>query len=114
VDFTAGGARRAFRRGEPMAYTYEILNASADAGQNPDLEVQTRLFRDGVQVMTDKTPVRPPADLKDPHHLRAAGRLSIGSGAPPGEYVLQIIVTDKLAKSKVTMATQSVDFEIQE
>ncbi len=32
----------------------------------------------------------------------------------PGEYVLQVIVTDKLAQGKFTVATQSVDFEIVE
>ena len=31
----------------------------------------------------------------------------------PGEYVLQVIVTDKLAKSKFKTVTQSMDFEIE-
>jgi VWFA-related protein len=113
VDVTGGGARRLFRRGEPLIYTYEILNASAGAGQHPELDVQTRLFRDGVQVVTDKTAMAP-GDVKDPQHLRASGRLTVGRDMVPGEYVLQVIVTDKLAKSKFTVATQSVDFEIVE
>ncbi|MCX6626209.1 MAG: hypothetical protein NTW28_01080 [Candidatus Solibacter sp.] len=31
----------------------------------------------------------------------------------PGDYVLQVIVTDKLAKETYRVATQSMDFEIQ-
>ena len=31
----------------------------------------------------------------------------------PGEYVLQVIVIDKLAKSKFSTVTQSMDFEIE-
>jgi hypothetical protein len=77
------------------------------------LDVQTRLFHDGVQVVTDKTAMAP-GDVKDPQHLRASGRLTVGRDMVPGEYVLQVIVTDKLAKSKFTVATQSVDFEIVE
>lgn len=32
----------------------------------------------------------------------------------PGEYVLQVIVTDKLAKGKFSAATQPLAFEIEE
>ena len=31
----------------------------------------------------------------------------------PGDYVQQVIVTDKLAKEKYRVATQAMDFEIQ-
>jgi hypothetical protein len=31
----------------------------------------------------------------------------------PGDYVLQVIVTDKMAKEKNQVATQSMDFEVQ-
>ena len=42
----------------------------------------------------------------------AGGRLALGRDVAPGEYVLQVIVTDKLAQSKFNTATQSMDFEI--
>jgi hypothetical protein len=38
----------------------------------------------------------------------------VGRELPAGEYTLQVIVTDKLAKSKSNVATQSMDFEIEE
>jgi hypothetical protein len=49
----------------------------------------------------------------DPQRLPASGRLSLGRDMAPGEYVLQVIVTDKLAKGKGNIATQSTDFEIE-
>jgi VWFA-related protein len=114
ADLTGGAAGRSFRRGEPMTYTYEILNAASAAGQSPELEVQTRVFHDGAQVMTDKIALNAAAGLQDPQHLRAAGRLALGRDMASGEYVLQVIVTDKLARNKLNVATQSVDFEIEE
>ena len=43
--------------------------------------------------------------------MLAIGRLQIGQ-AQPGDYVLQVVVTDKLAKEKYRIAAQSMDFEI--
>jgi hypothetical protein len=39
--------------------------------------------------------------------------MQLGGKIAPGDYVLQVIVTDKLAKEKYRVATQSMDFEIQ-
>jgi hypothetical protein len=58
--------------------------------------------------------LEPSGSLQDPQHLRATGHLSVGRELPAGEYTLQVIVTDKLAKSKSNVATQSMDFEIEE
>ena len=46
-----GGSSAAARL---VVYGYEIINAKPGAGQHPELEVQTRLFRDGEQVMAGK------------------------------------------------------------
>jgi len=97
-DVTGGAARRIFRRGTLLAYDYQVFNAVPGASRQPELEVQTRLFHDGEQV---------------PAAGGASGRLSLGHELPPGEYVLQVIVTDKLAKSKFATVTQSMDFEIE-
>ena len=112
ADITGGAASRLFRQGTGLAYSYEILNAAA-SGQRPELEVETRVFRDGVQVIADKAALNTTADLKDPQHLMAGGQLKVGRDMTPGEYVLQVIVTDKQAKSKFHTATQSVDFEVE-
>ena len=43
----------------------------------------------------------------------AGGRMSLGRDMTPGQYVLQVIVTDKLVRSKFNTVTQSMDFEIE-
>jgi VWFA-related protein len=113
-DVTRGAARRSFRRGADLVYAYEIINAKPGAGQHPDVLVQTRLFRDGEQVVAGKpTALDTAAGASDPQHVMAGGRISLGRDMTPGQYVLQVIVTDKLAKSKFNTVTQSMDFEIQ-
>jgi VWFA-related protein len=113
-DATGGTARRSFRRGTPLVYGYEIINAKTGASQHPELEVQARLFHDGEQVLAgDKRALATAEGESDPQRLTEAGRLSLGRDMTPGEYVLQVIVTDKLAPSKFNTATQSMDFEIE-
>ena len=112
-DITAGAARRSFRRGALLAYGYQIINAKTDAGQHPELEVQTRLFHNGEQVLDGKKALAPAAGASGSQPLMADGRVALGANMPPGEYVLQVTVTDKLAKSKFNTATQSMDFEIE-
>jgi len=112
-DMTGGAARRSFPRGGTLVYSYEIMNAKADASRHPDIEVQTRLFRAGEQVLTHKTALASAEAVSDPQHLRAGGRLTLGSELTAGEYILQVIVTDKLAPGKFNTTAQSMDFRIE-
>jgi VWFA-related protein len=113
-DATGGAARRIFRRGTAVVYGYEIINAKSGASGHPELEVQTKVFHDGAQVMAgEKMMLAGAGGAYGVGRTTAGGELSLGSGMTPGEYVLQVIVTDKLAKSKFGTATQSTDFEIE-
>ncbi|MGD0871440.1 MAG: hypothetical protein ABSB88_17950 [Bryobacteraceae bacterium] len=47
-----------------------------------------------------------------PKHLVAAGTMKLSAQMQPGDYVLQVIVIDKLSGDKHPMATQSTDFEV--
>jgi hypothetical protein len=44
--------------------------------------------------------------------LLAGGRLQLGTKMVPGDYVLQVVVTDNAAKEKYHIATQWMDFEV--
>ena len=44
--------------------------------------------------------------------LPVGGAIQLGSDMAPGEYVLQVVVTDMLADEKHRVATQSMDFQI--
>jgi VWFA-related protein len=105
-DASLGTARRGFRRGTVLAYGYELINA-AHAG----LEAETRVFHKGQIVSSGKAELT--ADAAAPQRFRGMGRLAIGVSMAPGEYVLQVIVRDKLAKGASGVVTQSMDFEIE-
>jgi hypothetical protein len=46
--------------------------------------------------------------------LAAVSRLVLGTDLAPGEYALQVVVTDALAKEDRRVATQWVDFRLVE
>ena len=108
-------AVRRFRRGSVVEYGFYIYNAKQDrAGGKPKLQTQVRLFRDGKLVFEGQ--VRPfdaqPFNVQG--DIGAGGRLQLGKILVPGEYALQMIVTDLLAKEKQRVAAQWIDFEIVE
>ncbi len=104
-------AVRIFKPGASIIYAYQILNAHAGGDKKVQLEVQTRVFREGQPFFTSQ--VAPINDRQEnPKRLISSGRLRLGS-VPPGHYALQLIVTDKLAKEKYRIAAQSMDFEVQ-
>jgi hypothetical protein len=105
-------AVRIFKPGAGIAYGYQILNAQAGPLNKPELEVQTRLFRDGKQVYEGKPWALDAGMQTDPKWMVGGGRMQLGSNIAAGDYVLQVIVTDKLAREKNRVATQSMDFEV--
>jgi hypothetical protein len=48
----------------------------------------------------------------DLQRLPTGGAIQLGNSMEPGEYVLQVIVTDPLADKKHRIATQWMDFQI--
>jgi hypothetical protein len=44
--------------------------------------------------------------------LVAAGAMRLGPAIKPGDYILQLVITDKLAGEKNRIAVQSIDFEV--
>ena len=113
VDPQAGPAVRRFRHGMMLHYSFLAYNAQLDkTALRPQLQTQVRLFRDGQQVFTGKIASLNLNNQKDLKRLAAGGILRIGSDMKPGEYILQVIVTDSLAQEKYRTATQWIDFEI--
>lgn len=109
----ASPAVRHFRIGMVMQYAYLVFDARFDKTTgHPQVFSQVRLFRDGKEIFVGKEIPISDADQPDLKRLVAGGGVKIGTDLIPGEYVLQIIVTDKLADEKHRIATQSMDFEI--
>jgi VWFA-related protein len=111
-DPQAGPAVRRLRRGTMLDYRYNIYNAALDAGGKPQLQTQMRLFRDGQPVFTGKLMPLDTSKQADLKRLGAVGRLRIGPELVPGQYTLQVTVTDALAPEGRRTTTQWGDFEI--
>jgi VWFA-related protein len=99
--------------GRVIDYGYQILNASTNGQHAPELEAQLLLFHEGEQVYTGPVTPLHVEGQTDARRLAAGGALELGNGMKPGDYVLEVVVTDKLAREKFQTASQWMDFEIQ-
>ncbi|MBV9210711.1 MAG: hypothetical protein JOZ52_08790 [Acidobacteria bacterium] len=113
-DAQPDAAVRRLRRGMSLDYSYTIFNAKLARGSSlPQLQTQYRLFQNGQEILTGQAEPFDAAGQTNLKQLTARGQLPITENLAPGEYTLQIIVTDKLGKEKHNTATQWVEFEIQ-
>jgi len=102
-------AVRRFQVGDEVPFAMEIYNARLDPATHlPNLEESIQLYRDTQQVLSFN---RPFGD-GEPKRLSLAGTLRLGPELEPGDYALEITVTDKLAGKKHATASQWIDFEI--
>ena len=109
----AGPSVRRLRPGDDLNYSFVVFNARVDkATAAPRLMTQVRLFRNGKPVYAgDATELR----LKTQQNwqrITVAGSLRLASNARPGEYLIQLQITDTLTKEKHGTAVQWADFEI--
>lgn len=108
----AGVAVRRFERGQVMEYGFEIYNAQLDANGKPNVRTQVRLFRNGQEIFSGEVKPLDTTNQPDLKRLVGGGAMQLGMEMEPGEYVLQVIATDPLAKERYRTATQWIDFEI--
>jgi VWFA-related protein len=105
-------ALRQFKRGTVLNYGTEVFNAKLDASKKPSLTYQTRIFRDGKLFFEGKQVPVTLSNQAGYGKINVNGSLNLGTTMQPGDYVLQIVVTDNLAKEKRKIGTQFVQFEI--
>lgn len=105
-------SNRRFRRGTILNYSAEIYNAKLDRAQKPQLTTQIRIFKDGKLFLNGKPNAFSPEGQTAASKFNFAGALGLGNEMKPGDYVLQIVVVDNLAKEKRKIAAQWVQFEI--
>jgi VWFA-related protein len=108
---SASPAMRVFAPGEDILYGYQILNPQVDSNQKAQIEVSTRVFRDGAEIFTGTPQPMNTGVQTDIKKMVNGGVLKLGGKMQPGDYVLQVVVTDKVAK---TTATQWSDFEVKD
>jgi hypothetical protein len=110
LDALVATSLRQFKRGTVLNYGFSVYNAKR-VGSARNLSYQTRIFRDGKTIFeTEAQPV--PAGNADQASLDFSGSLALGTSMAPGDYVLQIVIIDNLAKASRNTASQFVQFEI--
>jgi VWFA-related protein len=112
-DLSSGPAIRQFRAGANLLFACSIYNAQLDQTTHlPQLTTQTRIFREGKLVLTGNSTPIDVAAQSDLKHIPDIGRLKLGPEFLPGDYVLQVVITDNLGKQKQNIISQWIDFEV--
>ena len=107
-------AVRRFKPGMLLNYRYVIYNALPGPKNSlTELTAQVRLFRNGeLLTSSDESAIDTNSLQFDLKRLTAKGSLRLGDELIPGDYVLQLLVTDRRAKGEASTASQWIDFEI--
>lgn len=111
TDFDIDTALRRFKRGTVLRYDYIIYNAKANPA---NLEVRARLYFNGELIIEGEPSSIETKGQTDLNRIETAGAIKLGNNLKPGDYVFQIIVTDKRAKEKHQTTSRWVDFEVVE
>ena len=103
---------RQYKKGSVLNYGFVIFNARTNQAKQPDLRAKTRLIRDGRIVFQGKPQPVSFAGQTDPKAVSYMGSLSLGTGLGAGEYILEVGITDNLAKGKHASAANYIQFEV--
>ncbi len=111
VEASSRPAVRQFARGDTLEYSLLVYGARQN-GDRANLTSQIRLVRGAEEVFTGNTV--PSASTKEPENeaIIIGGTFALPQSLPPGEYFLQVIVTDELAPPERQTSSQWIDFEI--
>jgi hypothetical protein len=109
-----GTSLRRFPAGSVLRYGFEVYNARIGPGQAPQLTTHVRVFRDGKLILDGRENQITTAGQPDIERPKFTGAISLGNAMTPGDYILQVIVSDAPAKDKRKIATQFVQFEVAE
>ena len=114
TDMLGSPAVRRFHQNANLELGYAVYNARLDKATGlPQVTAQTRIFRDGQIVFSGKEqPVIVQLPTTDVKRIGVIAQLRLGPLLKPGEYVMQVIVTDTLRKDKHRVTTQWIDFEV--
>lgn len=112
-DSSSDTALRRMKVGTVLRYGFEIYNAKGGQANKPQLNARVRVFHDGKIVLDGRPMDVDTSQQKDLARIRFSGALSLGGKMEAGDYILQLIVTDRLAKAKRQVATQYVQFELE-
>ena len=106
-------ALRVYKPGDNLMTLAMLYNADAKAISRSEIETRTILYKDGKEFLRGSTLPIDSAQVEDPGSIPLLNRLTVGSNLPPGDYVLQIAVTDKKnSKKEEGNASQFMSFSV--
>ena len=93
-------------------YGYEAYNVQIErtTGRS-QLQAQVRLFRENQQVFASQ--IMNVVGQPEIKRVVAMAHLKLGQDLKPGDYILQVIVTDVANKGKPRVASQWITFEME-
>ncbi len=106
-------ALREFHRGASLDYGTVALNARADSLGKTNLTSRLRIFRDGKLIFTGQ-PQSVAQGQQPADSVAFMGSINLGTKLEAGDYVMEVAVTDTLAKGKYATAVQYVEFRVVE
>jgi hypothetical protein len=105
-------ATRRFHFGDTLRFDLSVYKAKLNPEAKPKLLIQYRVYRDGKTVFVAPERELGPSQQSDLQRIDASGAFVLSKTTPPGNYTLQVIVIDLLAKPENRMATQWTDFDV--
>jgi len=108
----ANPVTRVFEQAEAVGYACHLYGAKREPGTgNTKVEVELKLFRDGVRVFASQPiPIASLPEADD--EFVVMGEFKMPASFAPGEYALELIARDKLAEPNLSVATQWVDLTV--
>ena len=109
-DATLRSLLNRFQTGQDFRYSYQVVNLTVDENKHSEIDVVTRILRNGQAVYQGKPSPVTFTEGDNPKLRAAIGTVKLGK-LDPGHYILQLMVTDRLAKD-ARSAMQYVNFEV--
>jgi VWFA-related protein len=99
---------RFFEPNSELHFAFVAYNA-ASAG---NLVMETKLFRDAKIVYSGPESPLQIGNQPDPNRVLINGSVRLSPELEPGNYYIQVVITDKSAKGKAAPVVQWIDFDI--
>ena len=115
ADEIRSPALRTYMFGDNLHTLTMIYNADSKAIARSEIEMQSVLYKDGKEFHHGESRPITPDRVDTPKSIPILQRMTIGSNMPPGDYMLQLVVTDKKnSKKKEGGASQVMGFTVVE
>ena len=114
LEAESGPGVRHFRPGSTIEYGFAVYNAGKDKKTGlHDIEYETTVYGEEGRVFSEKPDLE--LDKKNPSDvITVSGKLRLSSSIKAGHYVLQTVLTDKLANARRATVIRQMDFEVLE